>query len=260
MCFSFFITEKTATISTNVDEIMISIKREYKKYEISGENAKISGNKIIPGRCEKKVNISKSYTEMKKIGFYNPKLYSFYYNNPKINLTNNYDKLIVSGNLSEKNIYLFAELSENNKDIVKQNNFFNYNFIVNSEFYKNNDSLIRDLKEKNNSILIEMTNYKNYKYIETDYLKKYKKNIFSINGENNNFLNICSSNKSNTIAISNIIEKSYLLNIKKNISNGKFIKILINESFVNDKKIVEKYINSKGLKISSVDEYLTECN
>ena len=101
--------------------------------------------------------------------------------------------------------------------------------------------------------------YKNYKFVSNNYIKNYKKNIFCVNDSKNEFLDICSSNKSSTITLSTIIYKEYLLNMKKNVHRGAFIKILLNENYIEEKDMVEKYIDSKGLKLSSIDNDLNEC-
>ena len=65
MCFSFFITEKTTLVVQNVDDLMAEIKENSSKYNKPSINAKIEKNEIIPGVCEKKVNLIKSYDKMK---------------------------------------------------------------------------------------------------------------------------------------------------------------------------------------------------
>lgn len=246
-------------IAKDVDDIMISIRNNYKDYEISGEDAKIIDDKITPGVCGRKIDINKSYYEMKKIGLYDSKLYNYYYEKPAINLKNNYNKLIVNGNSNNNYIYIFVELTEDNKKYILESKFSNYNFIVNSEFYMNNVDIIDSLKEQDNSVIISSVSYKNYKSVSSDYLKKYKKNIYCVNDEKNEFLDICSSNKSNTVYMQTIISQDYLLNIKKNTYRGAFIKVILNKDFINNKEFIEKYIDSKGIILSSVDSTLSEC-
>ena len=55
ICFSFFITEKTSVVVSDLDEIMIEIKANYKKYKTDSKNAIIENNTIIPGIREKEV-------------------------------------------------------------------------------------------------------------------------------------------------------------------------------------------------------------
>lgn len=259
VCFSFFITEKTATIVKNTDDIMQIIKDEYSKYEKKAINATIIEDTIIPGVCGKKVNISKSYNAMHKIGLYNQKLYQFENQLPNISLSNNYKKYIISGNKTKNKIYLFLELNNTNKTLLKDKKIKNYNFIVTSEFYINNEQMINKLLE-NNSILLSPSSFKEYKEIAQKYFHKTKNNIYCFNNsKDTSFLKNCSLNKSGTIIIDNTYYTNYLLNIKKNLQNGNFIKLEINDNLLQNLDIIEKYIQSKGIELASVDIDLKEC-
>ncbi len=259
MCFSFFVTEKTSMIAKNIDEIMINIKEKYKQYETESENAIIDGNTIIPGKCSRKVNIDKSYNEMKKLGMYDDKLYQYEYSYPNISLTNNYDKLIIAGNNKKEKIYIFIELDYFNKKIINNYDFKNYNFIVNYEFYQENVSLIRKLIKNDNSIILNSTSFKNYKKISNDYLDRTSKKIYCYNENNDDYLKICASNKSSSIGNIKEISDNYLLYAKKELVRGKFFKFSLNENLINNIQFVESYIESKGLTISNIDSELQEC-
>ena len=236
ICFSSFLTSKTSMLAKEMDEIMIKIKSNKDKYEYSSIDASINGNHIIPGKCGMKVNIDKSYNEMKKIGIYDYHLYQYDYYLPKVNIYNNKDKYIVSGNKYKNNIYIFIELNNLNMKYIYESNFTNYNFIVTSIFYLNNIDVIEYLYQNNNSILIKDTSYRNYKNI----LKKYKsisnKNIYCYTS-NNNYHNLCTSNGSLTIKSLEQITNNYLYNIKRILNNGSFINI----------------------ELSNIDDTLKEC-
>ena len=70
--FSFFYTEKTIDVVKEVDDIMITLKEEEKKYNVKPENAKIDGQFMIPGISGKIVNREKSYEQMKPYGKFHP--------------------------------------------------------------------------------------------------------------------------------------------------------------------------------------------
>ena len=150
MCFSFFITEKTITIAKNVDNIMIDIKNNYKKYELKSSDALINDNFITPGICGKKVDLNKTYNEMKILGIYDDKLYQYIYYKPDINIDNNLDKYINRGNDYKNYIYIFFDLNNTNKYIINNYDFKYYNFIVQSDFYFNNQKIIKKLVDNNN--------------------------------------------------------------------------------------------------------------
>lgn len=259
MCFSFFVTEKTSMIAKNVDGIMIDIKEKYKQYETESEDATISSNTIIPGKCSKKVNIDKSYTEMKKIGMYDDKLYQYEYSYPTISLSNNYDKLIISGNNKKNNIYIFIELDNFNKKFINNYDFKYYNFIVNYEFYQENISLVKNLIKNDNSIILNLSSFKNYKKVASDYLDRTGKKIYCYNVSNDEYLKTCSSNKSSSIGNIKEISDNYLLYVKKDLTKGKFFKFSLNEDLINNIQFVESYVESKGLTIANVDSELQEC-
>lgn len=259
MCFSFFVTEKTSMIAKNVDEIMIKIKENYTKYEINGENATVFDNKIIPGRCNKKVSVDKSYKEMKKIGLYDDKLYQYEYSLPNISLSNNYDKFIISGNNQKNDIYFFIELDNYNKELLNSFKFENYNFIVSHTFYQENISLVKSLIENNNSIILSSTSFKNYKKIASEYFDKTNKKIYCYNSHNDEYLKICSSNNSSSISDLKNIDNNYLLHTKKELTRGKFFKFVLNDELINNIELIESYIESKGLIRANVDDNLQEC-
>ena len=77
ICFGFFITEKTALVVNNMDDIMINIKQNKDKYKSKSKDAVIKDNTIIPGINGKEVNINKSYKNMKINGYYSDKLYIY---------------------------------------------------------------------------------------------------------------------------------------------------------------------------------------
>ena len=100
--FSFFLNEKTKTVIKNLDDIMVQIKKNKSKYEFDGINAKIKEKFIIPGISKRIVDVDKSYRKMKKYGKYDDDYYVYNYKLPKINLNNNRDKIIISGNKTRK--------------------------------------------------------------------------------------------------------------------------------------------------------------
>ena len=260
LLFSFVLTEKTTMITKDIDEIMIEIKDNYSNYNSKGMDATINGKYIVPGRCEKKVNISKSYNKMRKIGFYNSDNYIYNIHKPSINIYNNYNKYIISGNKTLNNIYFFIELNTSNIKYLKLYRFNNYNFIVSSDFYLNNKKIINELEKNNNSILISQVSKKQYKKVSNDYFLDTNKRIYCYNNnENNNFLNLCSKYKSNTIGNIKSNSFNYLYNIKSNLYNGIFIKLSLNDELVNELSSIDKYINMKGYNIKNIDDNLGEC-
>ncbi len=259
MCFSFFITEKTSMIAKNTDEIMLTIKDKYKDYETESVDAVINDDTIIPGSCAKKVNINRSYNKMRKVGIYDDKLYEYTYELPLVSLVKNYDKLIVSGNHSIPNVYFFLEINNANKSLLEKYDFDNYNFILTDKFYHDNRTLVNKMI-KHGSIVISSTNFKSYKALAKEYRNKTNNSLYCYNDVgDNDFLNSCSANNSGSIGKMIEIDQNYFLNIKKRLKNGQFIKLTLKEELIDSLPLIEEYIESKGLKISSVDKGLKEC-
>ena len=260
VCFSFIVTEKTSTVAKNMDEIMINIKNNYTMYEEKPIDALINNNDIIIGNCGKYVDIDKSYLEMKKKGIYDDKLYQYKYVYPNMRLNNNYNKYIVGGSKNKNYIYIFIHINESNKFLLNNYEFANYNFIVNSNFYFNNYSLINKLINNNNSILIEETDFKDFKKISNHYKKNYNRTIYCYNKKNSDsFLELCSSNESGTIKNIVIYRNNYLYHLKVNLKNGNFYNFSLNKELINSVKIIENYLKQREIYKSNVDINLKEC-
>lgn len=259
MCFSFYLTDKTALVVKNNDDIMIKINEEYKKYEKEAKDAKIIENTIVPGICSIKVNKEKTYYEMSKIGKYNPNLYVLDFERPKISISTNKDKYIINDNNQFKKIYFFISLSHDNYKEIISNNYMNYNFYTTYDFIMNNKEAIEKILSNNNSVLITNTSFDNLKKVNNEYKKISNKNISCyFESENNKFLNNCNLINSNSILVSNIFNNNYLLKLKENLKNGLFISVSYN-TFKKEKIVVEKYIKSKGYKLSLIDSNIEEC-
>ena len=115
-CFSFFITEQTALVVNNMDEIMVEIKSNKDNYKSNYIDAKISDDTIIPGINGKTVNVNKSYKNMKTNGYYSDKLFIYDYTKPKVSLEDNINKYIIKGNSSKRMVSLIFIL-KNDDDI-----------------------------------------------------------------------------------------------------------------------------------------------
>ena len=91
---------------------MKSIHKNASFYKVESENAEIIGNKIIPGKKGKEVDLEKSYTKMKKYGTYNESLTVLKEIEPVISLNDYYDKYVIRGNTTDKTLALVFPVSE----------------------------------------------------------------------------------------------------------------------------------------------------
>ena len=258
MLFSFFYTYQTTTVIKEQDELMIKIKEEEAKYNIDVIESKISNDEIIPGIKGIKVNINKSYEQMKKIGIYSPNylIYDTIY--PKDKLKDNKDKYIVSGpNKKEVSLlFIVNDISNINKILLilnKEN--IKSSFFITNLFINNNLYLTNEIMNKGHNI-----NYYG-DYLSSDFMLNNsiikntlkQNNIYCyLENKNKEHLDICRINKNYTIIPNIIIKNNMLINIKKNIKNGSLISIYT--SNIDELQLTINYIKSKGYDIVSLDE------
>lgn len=250
VCFSFFYTDKVINMINKKDPLMIQIEELKEKYQVEPVNAILNDDTIIPGINGKEVDVLKSYEEMKLSGIFREELIVYKNLYPSSSLSNNKDKYIIKGNNNKNKVALLLILNIKDIDNIKNNNltlFLNHkdininniNKLKNNEIYTygNNGIYTSEILTNDNSIINRLTNNKSTYCLSKD--------------KDNTILEICSQNNMYTI-IPNIIGD--YSEIKKEISNGSII--LLNN--LNNLKIIEKYITSKGYQIVSLSNLLNE--
>lgn len=265
-CFSFFITEKTTIVVNNMDEIMMEIKAKKDRYKEESKDAFIEDNKIIPGVNQKKVNINKSYKNMKKNGYFSEKLFVYDYTKPNISLTDNIDKYIIKGNSSKRMVSLIFTIykDENIVDIVNILNNYNIKttFFVNYNWFTNNNDLIKDLINEGHTVEPLLSDYTdpNYEWMDIS-LKKInnQKTGFCYNtDENSNNLNQCVLRKNYTIKPILISEYTPFVDIKEKLESGSLLSLSINKELKRELSTIIIYIKSKGYNITNLLEHVLE--
>ncbi len=266
ICFSFFMTEKTATVINNMDEIMIEIKNNYKKYSSDSIDAIIDENTIIPGICAKEVNINRSYKNMKQYGYYSDKLYIYDYIKPNISLSDNIDKYIIKGNSNKRMVSLIFKVKhdDNINDILEIINNYNVNvtFFIDNNWFINNNELIQEIINKGHNIGILMDDYTDSSFEWMDMVIKKinnQKNSFCYskedNGEN---LEACKLKNNYTIRPIEMSEKTPLADVKKNLNTGAILSLDINSRVRKELSTIIIFIKSKGLHIDNLEKHLLE--
>lgn len=268
LCFSFFITDKTAKVASNMDDIMIDIKSNYKKYSTDSIDAIIKDNTIIPGKYGKKVNINKSYKNMKQNGYYNENLYIYDYIKPKISLEDNKDKYIISGN-KEKRIVSLIFLVKNDDNInnvvnILEKNDAKGNFFIDDNFLLKNNNLVITLISNKHIVgnLGKNMDYSNssFSWIDTVIKKVGKQQngyCYSI-VDNKTNLDACKLQDDYTVRPSIIVSKNPLIEIKNKLSPGSIIAFDLNNNIELELSSIIKYIKSKGYSIVNLEELLSE--
>ena len=266
ICFSFFITEKTSVVVSDLDDIMIEIKSNYKKYKTDSKDAIIENNTIIPGIREKEVNIKRSYKNMKTNGYYSDKLFIYDYKNPKVSLSDNIDKYIVKGNVNKRMVSLIFKVTNNDNidDILNIINNYNISvtFFIDSNWFTNNNQLIQQLIKKGHNIGILMDDYSSSDYEWLDMVIKKINNqktsfCYSIEDNESN-LKSCIEKNNYTIRPIEISDKTPLVDIKEKLESGSILSLNINSQVRKELSTIIIYIKSKGYSLENLENHLLE--
>lgn len=265
-CFSFFITEKTAIVINNMDEIMEEINVNKDKYKTEPKDAVIDGDNIIPGENGKVVNISKSYKNMKKNGYYSDKLYIYDYIKPNITINDNLDKYIVQGNSSRRMVSLiFVVKSGDNIDKILSI-IDNYNikatFFVDFEWFKNNNALVDKLINSSHLVSPFFEDYNDYNFEWMNMV------LSKVNNQDVNFCYNINESKSNleecklkgllTVKPIKISDKTPLVDIKEKLNSGSILSLNVNSETKKELSSIIIYIKSKGYIMTTLKENVLE--
>lgn len=265
-CFSFFITEKTAIVVSNMDDIMIEIKENESKYNSEAIDAIIDNNTIIPGVNGKTVNINKSYKAMKDNGYYSDKLFVYDYISPNISLISNNDKYIIKGNPSKRIVSLIfkVEARDNIEDILNIVNNYNIKttFFVDPIWFTNNNNLIQIIVSKGHTLAPLLDDYSDSNFEWMDMiLKKVNKQkklfCYSVD-ENKENIDTCKLRGNYTIKPTLISENTPLVDIKEKLESGSLLSLKVNSQVRKELSTIIIYIRSKGYKIGSLEENVLE--
>lgn len=263
---SFYINEKISLAVKDMDEIMISIKENQSKYNSDFINAEIIDNEIIPGICSKKVNISKSYKNMKKYGYYNDKYYIYDYEYPKISLKENINKYITGGNKNKRMVSFVFKIygNDNIYDVLKilDNYGIKAVFFVDEVWFTNNNELVSELISKGHEISALMDDYSSSNF---EWMNMVIKNInkqnntycYNVNKDDNN-LNQCVKTNSYTVMPIEISSNTPLVDIKNRLISGGLYTFKINSNLKRELSSIIIYIKSKGYLITNFEENVLE--
>ncbi len=260
ICFSFFLTEQTALVVKEVDDIMIQIKSEMEKYAIEGIDAKIEGNTIIPGLVSKEVNVDKSYNNMKEKGLYDSSFYVYDEIKPSISIDNNYNKYIISGN-SKKNMVSLVFLVENKniKDIQNIIGQIPVTYVIENYNFDNQIGNLQIVNNLDNSIAIKIDNNQNFNLIVQKLKSIGIDNYYCYNlNYNDNFLESCKTKKKHTVVSKQLINSQPLKNVKKELKAGQIFTFTITDELINELPNIISYIESRGYTIANLEDHLSE--
>lgn len=260
--FSLIYSDKSLKVIREYDDIMIKIKEENEFTEPS--NATIFENTIIPGKKGIKVDIEKSYLNMKRYGKYDKSLLIYKETEPLISIKDNYDKFVISGNKKIKQVSLLFVLTKNSdlSSLIKilNENKVNATIFVDINFYTQNNLSI--INENNN----EIGNLSlNLDYSDSSFgwlnskIKKLTNTTYCYDEEYNlETLKHCSLYKIYTITPSIIISSNPYSKIKKEVQNGSIISFKLNKNIIDELSLSIKYLKSKNYNIVTLSKLLSE--
>ncbi len=263
VCFSFFYTNEISNVIKENDDLLIQIKDNEDLYNVKAIDAVILDDTIIPGVSGRKVSVDKSYNNMKKYNTFNDNLLVYDKVKPNISVNKVYDKYIISGNKSITNITLtFVLYSDSNIDNII--NILNKNdikatFFVDMDYFDSNNEIISYLIKNNHTIGFLNSSKGNINYMSAVVSKiNNQKYLFCFNDlKNSEFLKICSLNNNYSIS-SNVIDKDYYINVKKNLTNGSILTFKVNSKLDDELELIINYIKQKGFKIINMPELINE--
>lgn len=257
--FGFFGVDKVVNIKKDNDLLMQTIKEKKESYSIEPIEAIVNNDTIIPGKNGKKININSSYNNMKKLGEFNDVFFVYDEVKPDTKLKNNYDKYIISGNKSKKEIALVFDSDDRYlNDILNilKINDIKANFLIDGLWGENNIETIDRIGKHNDFINKGYNNeYSEITLLYTNgIINKFNHSSFCfLEEKNKDVINLCKSKKMGTILSVGINFKDYT---KINLENGKILYLKIKD--IKQLNLLIKYIKQKGYKIVTLKELLQE--
>ena len=264
--FSFYYTNKSIEIIREADPIMKQIRKTTEKYQLKSKNAQIIGNKIIPGQNGKEIDYEKSYNKMKNYGSYNEALTTLKEVKPTISVNDYYDKYIVSGNKEKKEVALVFKINNNINPInitnLLKNNKIPATLFIDGLYFENNIEYIETLYEFELELLSYDNQYnelyfKSVKDYFTSITKKEAKYCYA-DYDKKEVIELCSKLKMHTITPTIKVEKYLYQEIKDKLTNTSIISVPINSQSEKELLITINYIKSKGYKLVTLNELLSE--
>ena len=266
MLFSFFYTNKSIELIRASDPLMKKIKASSEKYKIAAVDAKIIGNKIIPGKTGKEIDYQKSYTKMIQYGAYNEVLTTFKEVTPAISVDDYYDKYIVQGNSENKSVSLVfkTNTTANLQDIVNILNSKNIpgTFFIDGLLLENNTSFF----EKMTNHELELLSYDNkYDQIYFESAINYLTSLTKVSPhycyaeyDQKEVIELCSSLKLHTIIPTIKTTKEPFREVKNSLHNSAIISLPLSNITVKQLPSIIDYITQKGYTFESLALLLSE--
>ena len=266
VCFSFFYTDKAVEIVKRNDPVMKKILTISDSLKIDPINAIINDDEVISGLNGKKINIEKSYQNMKKLNMYKESMLVFDEILPEVSI--NYDKYVIKGNELKNEVALVFKVDsiDNikliNKVLTEKNTLAT--FFIDGNIVKDNMNLVLELAQDGYEIenLGYNGNYSSEKLTWTnnmiESLTNKKTNYCYTEFKDKNILELCSTNKMYTIKPTINTGNYPFLTIKKNLESGSIISFDLSDKTLKELPSIISYISQKGYNIVSLEQLISE--
>lgn len=266
VCFSFFYTDKAVEIVKRNDPVMKEILTISDSLKIDPINAIINDDEVISGLNGKKINIDKSYQNMKKLNIYKESMLVFDEILPEVSI--NYDKYVIKGNELKNEVALVFKVDsiDNikliNKVLTEKNTLAT--FFIDGNIVKDNMNLVLELAHDGYEIenLGYNGNYSSEKLTWTnnmiESLTNKKTNYCYTEFKDKNILELCSTNKMYTIKPTINTGNYPFLTIKKNLESGSIISFDLSDKTLKELPSIISYISQKGYNIVSLEQLISE--
>ena len=214
------------------------------------------------------VDVDKSYTKMKKLGKYNDNLYVYDVVKPTISIKDNYNKFVINGNTTKKEVSLVFKADDlkniENINKILFNNNVSATFFIDGNIKDDDINILKILDESNNYFgnlgYNKKYSIKTIKYTNAllDRIDDDNHNYCYVEKDDINVLKTCSEVKMYTIkpmVVSNIFPFTY---IKQNLENGKIFSLDTNSYTLKQLDLIIKYVRQKGYDFVTLEEILNE--
>lgn len=264
-CFSFFYTDKAVDIIRRNDPIMKEIISNSESLSVSAVDPIIENDDQIVGLNGKKVNINKSYSNMKKVNQYVESLLVFDEIIPSVKV--DYSKYIIKGNEKKNQVALVFTIDSDTylKELVSilDSRMINATLFIDGKVIEDNldyisknlnnyeienlgyNGVYHDIKIRWTNNMIESFTNNDVKYCYTEY-------------NNSTVLDLCSKNKLYTVKPTFIVNSYPLLTVKKKIESGSIISLNLNREVLKEVSSIVTYIKQKGYEIVDLSILLSQ--
>lgn len=245
LVFSFYYTDKIAVIVEQKNPVLKEIKSKEDDLYVSAVDATITEEYIIPGIYGSKVNVEKSFYNMKALNTFNE--YYIIYDDvkPTISIEDNKDKIIIGGNNSKRQVSIILEY---NDELINLFQKYNVNLLIN----KDNYSVSSGFELINNESELKLFNQVNT-LLNNDNINKH---LCIVNDNNKE---ICKKNNNYLVQSTLKLSTNNLSEIKGLIENGSIITVSQNAK-IEDVKLLLNYIRFRDLEIVYLSDLISEKN